>query len=82
MRFSLFGWIVVIERKKKLTEKATLAKQEKARRMVYEAVKQLESEGKKVTAYAVAKVAGVSYHTAVKYLSANRPLCNSGERGE
>ena len=50
------------------TQKATKAKIEKSKEKIRNAINLLKMEGKEITAYAVAKTAGISYNTAKKYL--------------
>jgi response regulator of citrate/malate metabolism len=50
------------------TKKANEKKQETSRKKVENAMNMLRMENKEITAYAVAKVAGISYNTASKYL--------------
>ena len=50
------------------TKKANEKKQETSRKKVENAINMLRIENKEITAYAVAKVAGISYNTASKYL--------------
>jgi len=57
------------EKQRKAAEYATKVRQERAIRKINDAVNLLRMEGRKVTAYAVAKEAGVSYNTVRKYLS-------------
>jgi len=54
--------------KRNATKKAIIAKQEKSKKQVENAINMLRMEGKEPTAYAVAKVARISYNTASKYL--------------
>jgi len=69
LRFSIFGFVISIERKKTLTRKATEQKKKIAQEKVRRAVEELKREGKEITPYSVSKRAGVSYHTAKKYLN-------------
>ena len=61
----------VIENKKKAenTKKATEIKKLKAKEKVQNAVNLLRLQGEEVNAYRVAKIAGISYNTARKYLN-------------
>jgi len=54
--------------KRNATKKAIIVKQERAKKQVQDAINLLRMENKEPTAYAVAKVAGISYNTASKYL--------------
>jgi response regulator of citrate/malate metabolism len=60
-QFDISGKIVA-------TKKANEKKQETSKKKIENAVNMLRLEGKEITAYAVAKVAGISYNTARKYL--------------
>ena len=60
-QFDISGKIVA-------TKKANEKKQETSRKKVENAMNMLRMENKEITAYAVAKVAGISYNTASKYL--------------
>ena len=60
-QFDISGKIVA-------TLKANQKKQETSKKKVENAINILRMEGKEITAYAVAKVAGISYNTASKYL--------------
>jgi len=48
--------------------KATAVRQARAKEKIQNAINLLKFEGKEITAYSVAKTAGVSYNTARKYL--------------
>jgi Fic family protein len=54
--------------KRNATKKAIIVKQERAKKQVQDAINLLRMENKEPTAYAVAKVADISYSTASKYL--------------
>ncbi len=69
MKFRIGNWIISIERASDKVAPAALAKKQRARDAVIQAVRELEKEGARITAYAVAKRAGVSPHTAKKYLT-------------
>ena len=58
--------------------RAREALQQKTRKKVQEAIDALEREGKKVTAYQIAKTKKVSYNTARKYLE----MMREEERGK
>jgi Fic family protein len=60
-QFDISGKIVA-------TKKANEKKQETSKKKVENAINLLRLEDKEPTAYAVAKVAGISYNTASKYL--------------
>jgi len=60
-QFDISGKIVA-------TRKANQKKQETSRKKVENAMNMLRLEGKEITAYAVGKMAGISYNTASKYL--------------
>jgi len=64
-----------IELSKKIgaTRKANEAKRERTRQRVEEAIISLSDKGDKVTAYSVAKVSGVSFNTAKRFLDSQRP---------
>ena len=49
--------------------RATQIRQERVKEKIQNAINLLKMEGKEITAYRVAKEAGVSYNTARKYLS-------------
>ena len=68
MKVKIFGWIITIERANEKVRQANEAKRKRAMEAVKKAVAELEREGKKITAYNVAKRAGISPHTAKKYL--------------
>ncbi len=68
MRIKVFGWLITIERIQDKVAPAVEAKKKKAREAVQEAVEALKKEGVRVTPYQVAKRAGISPHTAKKYL--------------
>ena len=68
MKIKLFGWLITIERVSDKVAPAVLAKKKRAREAVQRAIDELRAEGAKITAYAVAKRAGVSPHTAKKYM--------------
>ena len=68
MKIKLFGWLITIERVSYKVAPAVLAKKQRAREAVQRAVRELEKEGARITPYAVAKRAGVSPHTAKKYM--------------
>ena len=61
----------VIENKRNLenAKKATEIKKLKAKEKVQNAVNLLRLQGEEVNAYRVAKIAGISYNTARKYLN-------------
>jgi Fic family protein len=61
----------IIENKRNLenAKKATEIKKLKAKEKVQNAVNLLRLQGEEVNAYRVAKIAGISYNTARKYLS-------------
>ncbi len=70
MKFRIGSWIVTIERAEDKVAPAVLAKKQRARDAVIQAVRELRAEGvSDPTAYQVAKRAGVSPHTAKKYLT-------------
>lgn len=69
MKFRFGKWLITIERVSDKVAPAVLAKKSRAREAVRQAVRELEKEGAKITPYAVAKRAGVSPHTAKKYLT-------------
>ena len=69
MKFRIGNWIITIERATDKVAPAALAKKTRAREAVIQAVRELEKEGARITPYAVAKRAGVSPHTAKKYLT-------------
>jgi len=54
--------------KRNATKKATYAREMKAKKKIENAVNLLRLEGKKITAYSLAKQAGVSFTTARKYI--------------
>ena len=54
--------------KQESARRAREALQRKTREKIQNAINLLKLEGKEITPYAVAKVAGVSYNTAKKYL--------------
>ena len=56
------------QKKRDAAAAATKIRQARAKEKIQNAINLLKLEGKEVTAYAVAKVAGVSYNTAKKYL--------------
>jgi len=58
-------------KKTEAAHRATQVRQERVKRKIENAVNLLRLEGKKITPYAVSKVAGVSYNTAKKYLHQN-----------
>jgi len=60
----------VIKNKRNLenTKKATETKKLKAREKVQNAINLLRLQGEEVNAYKIAKIAGISYNTARKYL--------------
>jgi len=49
-------------------KRATAIRQQRVKEKIQNAINLLKLEGKKVTAYSVAKTAGVSFNTAKKYL--------------
>ena len=56
---------------KKKTEsahRATAIRQQRAKEKIQNAINLLKIQGEEITAYRVAKIAGVSYNTAKKYL--------------
>ena len=60
------------DKQKRAAKQATRIRQERARQKVQDAVNLLRLEGLKegeITPYRVAKVAGISYNTAKKYLT-------------
>jgi len=70
MKFRVGNWIITIERATDKVAPAALAKKTRAREAVQRAVRELRAEGiTDPTAYQVAKRAGVSPHTAKKYLT-------------
>ena len=54
--------------KQEAAAKATKTRQENAKRKIQDAINLLRLEGEEITAYKVAKKAGVSYNTVKKYL--------------
>ena len=56
------------EKKKESAKRASKIKADKAKEKIINAVNLLRLQGDEITAYKVAKVAGVSYNTARKYL--------------
>jgi len=56
------------QKKTDAAKKATAIRQKRTKEKIQNAVNLLMLEGKEVTAYAVAKTAGISYNTAKKYL--------------
>jgi len=54
-------------KKKKATTKANIAKRNKSKNAVTNAVNILRFENKKITVYSVAKMAEISYNTAKQY---------------
>ena len=56
------------DKRKLAAEKATATRKAKAQDKMDNAINLLKFEGKEITAYAVAKTAGVHYNTAKKYL--------------
>jgi len=58
----------------KAAHNATRTREKRAREKVQNAINLLKMEGKEVTAYAVAKTAGISYNTARKYLNSLNEL--------
>jgi len=56
--------------KQEAAAKATKTRQEIAKRKIQDAINLLRLEGEEITAYKVAKKAGVSYNTVKKYLVA------------
>jgi len=58
----------VSPKKREAAHKATQIRQERVKRKIQDAMNILRLEGREITPYAVAKVAGVSYNTAKKYL--------------
>ena len=58
----------VSEKKKESARKASQIKAQKAKEKIINAVNLFKLKGEEITAYKVAKVAGVSYNTAKKYL--------------
>ena len=70
MKFRFGKWLITIERVSDKVAPAVLAKKSRAREAVRQAVEELRAEGiTSPTAYQVAKRAGVSPHTAKKYLT-------------
>ncbi len=70
MKFRIGNWIISIERATDKVAPAALAKKTRAREAVRRAIDELRAEGvSDPTAYQVAKRAGVSPHTAKKYLT-------------
>jgi len=57
------------EKQKRAAEYATKIRQERVKRKIQDAVNILRLQGEEITAYKVAKVAGISYNTAKKYLN-------------
>jgi len=55
-------------KKQESAKRARAALQAKTKEKIQNAINLLKLEGKEITAYAVAKAAGVSYNTAKKYL--------------
>ncbi len=68
MKVKLFGWLISIERVEDKIAPAVLAKKSRAQKAVKKAVGELKKEGAKITPSIVAKRAGVSPHTAKKYM--------------
>jgi len=58
----------VSPKKTDAAKRATAVRQKRTKEKIQNAINLLKLEGKEITAYAVAKVAGVSYNTAKKYL--------------
>ena len=56
------------QKKIESAHRATAIRQQRTKEKIQNAINLLKLEGKEVTAYAVAKTAGVSYNTARKYL--------------
>jgi len=56
------------QKKTDAAKKATAIRQARAKEKIQNAINLLKLEGKEITAYSVAKTAGVSYNTARKYL--------------
>jgi len=56
------------EKQKRAAEYATKIRQERVKRKIQDAINILRLQGEEITAYKVAKTAGVSYNTAKKYL--------------
>lgn len=54
-------------KKIKATEKANIAKRNKSKNAITNAVNLLRFEDKKITVYSVAKMASISYNTAKQY---------------
>ncbi len=49
-------------------KRATAVRQKRTKEKIQNAINLLKLEGKEITAYSVAKTAGISYNTAKKYL--------------
>lgn len=62
----------ISEKKVKSAKRAAEIKAKRAEKKVLEAIKILENQGEKITAYKVAKMAKISYNTAKKYLMGGR----------
>jgi len=56
------------QKKIESAHRATAIRQQRAKEKIQNAINLLKLEGKEITAYSVAKTAGVSYNTARKYL--------------
>ena len=56
------------QKKRDAAAAATKIRQARAKEKIQNAINLLKLEGKEITAYSVAKTAGVSYNTARKYL--------------
>ena len=59
------------EKKRESAQRARAILQAKTKEKIQNAINLLKLEGKEITAYRVAKEAGVSYNTARKYLQGN-----------
>jgi len=58
----------VSQKKTDAAHKATAIRQKRTKEKIQNAINLLKLEGKEITAYSVAKTAGISYNTARKYL--------------
>ena len=59
------------EKKRESAKRARAILQSRTKEKIQNAINLLQVEGKEITAYSVAKTAGVSYNTARKYLQGN-----------
>lgn len=69
MKFTIFGYEIIVQKKNALQAKASEAKVNKSLKKIYDALKTMDKKQIKYSEYALQKESGVSINTIKKYRS-------------